>query len=75
MTKRLNAEEAIANVLGSDITDVRENCYHYGRTSKPVFSIVIATIVQVMSQQSFTKVITDGIGLRLNNLPIKEMGG
>lgn len=38
MTKRLNAAEAIANVLGRDITDVKDNRYQYGRTSKPVFT-------------------------------------
>lgn len=38
MAKRLNAAEAIANVLGWDIGDVKENRYQYGRTSKPVFT-------------------------------------
>lgn len=38
MTKRLNAAEAVANVLGWDIQDVKDNRYQYGRTSKPVFT-------------------------------------
>lgn len=38
MTKRLNAAEAIANVLGWDMQDVKDNRYQYGRTSKPVFT-------------------------------------
>lgn len=35
---KLNSAEAIANVLGCDITDVRENRYQYGRTNIPVFT-------------------------------------
>lgn len=38
MHKRLNAAEAIANVLGWDVEDVKDNRYQYGRTSKPVFT-------------------------------------
>jgi hypothetical protein len=37
MAKRLNAAEAIANVLGWDIQDVLDNRYHAGRTTKPVY--------------------------------------
>lgn len=36
--KRLNAAEAIANVLGWDIEDVKDNRYHFGHTSSPVFT-------------------------------------
>jgi hypothetical protein len=38
MTKRLNAAEAVAIFLGWDIEDVKDNRYHYGHTSKPVFT-------------------------------------
>lgn len=37
--KRLNRAEAIANVIGWDIQDVKENLYQHGRTSTPVYTI------------------------------------
>ncbi|QWU14414.1 hypothetical protein SAMN04487895_101725 [Paenibacillus sophorae] len=38
MKKRLNSAEAIAYILGWDIDDVKDNRYHYGHTSIPVFT-------------------------------------
>lgn len=38
MTKRLNAAEAIANILGWDIEDVKDSRYHYGHTTKPIYT-------------------------------------
>jgi hypothetical protein len=36
--KRYTAAEVIANHICWDIADVKEHRYHYGHTSKPVFS-------------------------------------